>query len=58
MIAVKRDNVGWDASPFSTTSGVSPAEELLASRMAGSCRVGIVMVAPALRGQQDRGAQQ
>lgn len=60
MIAVKRDNVGWDASPFSNTSGVSPAEELPASRM---CRivpqiVGIVMVAPALSGQQDCGAQE
>ena len=30
MIAVKRDSVGWDASPCSTTSGVSPAEGLLA----------------------------
>jgi len=37
-MAVKRDNVGCEASPGSTTSGVNPAVELHANRMAGSRR--------------------
>ena len=36
---MKRDGVGWDANPCSPTSGVSRVDELLVTRMAGSCRI-------------------
>ena len=51
--AVKRDSVGCDANP-GPLSGVSPAAELVAraARRIVAQRIGIIVVAPALRRQQ------